>query len=118
MKKYFISFLTIVMLVTPAFVGIAFAGSKLRWLSNNAGDFIRIEASAPGIIARVQVYVSITGAPNEPVATGIRIQNCGNITRVTPGSSAVCELNGTTNPLITFSSNGNTISYGSYQIDK
>lgn len=89
----------------------------LFWSSTHSKDVVNIQGgSGFGTYYLVQIYVNnmYNGSTNH--LAGINIKNCGNVSHVSPGSTAVCTLS-YTNPTISFSSDDDHApAYGLYQI--
>lgn len=117
--------LTLIALLSAAILNVAFAEpakkkmgfAPLSWSSNNTKDMINIQGgSGFGTYYLVQIYVSNMYNGTGPNPSGINIKNCGTITHINPGSTALCLLS-YTNAVISFSSDSDEIAaYGLFQI--
>lgn len=94
--------------------------SPQSWTSENSSDVVTIQSSVGDTyFYAVQIYVSktILGVPSTP-STGVNVKNCGNVTHINPGSSAICQISNN-NPTVTFSSDkADQAATGVFQVER
>ena len=84
--------------------------SAVDWTSMNTSNKITVANTTQ---TKLLLFISVS-TMNNPNAPGINIQNCGSVSHITAGSSVICPLKA----IVTFSSDGGKIAYGSYQVMK
>jgi hypothetical protein len=82
--------------------------SITNWLSANTNDVITIENGA-GLL----VIILITVDKN---SSGVAVKNCGTVTKINAGSSALCASSDPANPISLSSDSPSTPAKGTYQI--
>lgn len=97
------------------------------FVSSNASQVITIQdANSDLQTYDVEIYVDfqgMTGGSTPPyirTATGVNVKNCGSVTHINAGSSALCQIS-SKNPVITFSSDSNdkdTVAWGTFQYNQ
>jgi hypothetical protein len=87
------------------------------WSSTKAGDDVRIEGPTDSD-SQYAFVVQISPERDDPYLTGINVQNCGNITHIDAGSSAICMLTYKNHVIIFSSDKDNMSAHGLYQIEK
>lgn len=85
---------------------------KHEFSSTNSRDAVTI---ANGSDSSIQVVIYVDRGDSQ-TTTGISVQNCGEVTHVAAGSTAVCSTSGGNTPILITSDNGAKSASGSYQI--
>ena len=79
-----------------------------KWMSKNPSDLVTIQNGAG-----LPIIILISVDKN---SSSITVKNCGTVTKIEAGSSAVCTTNDASNPVTINSDNPNTPAVGDYQI--
>lgn len=93
--------------------------TPLSWHSQDTKDIRKIEAGS-GLTAYylVQIYVNDMYNGMGPNPGGIALKNCGNVTHVKPGSTALCMIS-YSNPVVTWTADSDeSPASGLYQISE
>lgn len=81
------------------------------WLSQGSTDSISIQNGS-----NVPILIVINVAGSEDSTPGVNLKNCGTITHINAGSSAVCASTDASNPVTMTSDTGSKTASGTYQI--
>ena len=114
MKKIILGIISLILIVAPCFADTLPDSSQkpsfplTKWLSKNPTDSVTIQNGA-GL--PIIILVSV-----DKNSSSVSIKNCGTVTKIEAGSSAVCTTNDATNPVTINSDSPNTPAIGEYQI--
>lgn len=81
-----------------------------EWKSDSLIDVVTIQMGVDNLTRNVFITV------DKHCTAGIKIQNCGNVRQVNPGSAVLCQLSNL-NPTISFYAEKRAFVQGTYQIE-